>query len=66
MSRSKSQIDGIILTHEVRTLLSGEEICRALARHHPKKRLSTFRTEKGQSIVVVTEDSITRVMLQKP
>lgn len=63
MSRSKSKLVEVILTREVRTQLSGDEICQALAKHSPKKGVSTFRSERGQEILVVTKDARTRVML---
>jgi hypothetical protein len=66
MPRSKPKLGGIILTHEARTRLSGEEICQALAHHQAGKKLSTFRSESGHEIVVVTDDSMTRVMLHTP
>lgn len=63
MPRSKTKLGEVILTREVRTQLNGDEICQALARHSPKKGVSTFRSEGGQEILVVTEDARTRVML---
>lgn len=66
MPRSKMPLGEVILSSEARAFLSGEEICQALAYHRAGKKLSTFRSESGQEIVVVTEDSMTRVMLRKP
>jgi hypothetical protein len=63
MPRSKTKLGEVILPHEVRTQLSGEAICQALARHSPKNGVSTFRSEGSQEILVVTEDAWTRVML---
>lgn len=66
MPRSKNTLGEVILTPEARTQLSGDEICQALARHQPQNGVSTFRSEGGREILVVTEDERTRVMLPKP
>ena len=66
MPRSKNKLGEVILTPEARAQLSGDEICNALARHRPKDGVSTFRSEGGLEILVVTEDERTRVMLPKP
>ncbi len=64
MSRIKKRLREVILSREVRMRLSGEEICQALAEHSLKKGISTFRSEAGQEILIVTEDAMTRVMFQ--
>lgn len=65
MSKSNS-VREVIITRSARERLTSEEICQALSRHRPKKGVSTFRSESGHAILVVTEDARTRVMLYKP
>lgn len=66
MPRSKPKLTEVIVTQEARMLLSGEEICQALSKHLPQKGVSTFRSERGHEVLVVTEDQLTTVTLHSP
>lgn len=66
MSQSKQRLGEVILSTEVRTLLTGEEICQALKNHRPKKGATTFHSKRGYEVLVVTEDAMTRVLLLSP
>jgi hypothetical protein len=65
MPRSKMTLGEVIVSSEARTLLSGEEICQALAKHQPKNGVSTFSSKSGYEVVVVTKDERTRVMVSR-